>query len=170
MVGTPFLTFYVAGLILGANFLVLIKMFLLTCLYIVLHFAGQLVYDDRLMALLPLSIYLATKLWMYVTWIVYIMPRISFLTSVVFLSSSGALWFFFIKSWLGDPGVICPTQEQRFRVIWLLLLLKLDQLYWFEVADNYRIGGKRWRWIWTVDILFGLFGSSPDSVETLLGL
>lgn len=116
MVGTPFLTFYVAGLILGANLLVLIKMFLLSCLYIVLHFAGQLVYDDRLMALLPLSIYLATKLWMYITWIVYIMPRISLVTTVAFLSSSGALWYFFLKSWLGDPGVISTTQEQRFRV------------------------------------------------------
>ncbi|GLV35160.1 Huntingtin-interacting protein 14 [Carabus blaptoides fortunei] len=117
MVGTPFLSFYIAGLILGANMLVLIKIFLFTCLYVVLHFAGQLVYDDRLMALLPLSIYLATKLWMYVTWIVYIMPRISFFATLIFLSSSCALWFFFLKSWLGDPGVIAPTQEQRFRTI-----------------------------------------------------
>lgn len=117
MVGTPFLTFYLAGLILGANFQVLVKLFFLTCLYIVIHFAGQLVYDDRVMALLPLSIYLATKLWMYVTWIVYIMPRITFFTTAIFLSSSGALWFFFIKSWLGDPGVISATQEQRFRTI-----------------------------------------------------
>lgn len=118
MVGTPFIAFYIAGLILGANSLILIKMFLLVCLYIVLHFAGQLLYDDRLMALLPLSIYLATKIWMYVTWIFYIMPHTPFLISAIFLSSSGLLWYCFLKSWLGDPGVIVATQDLRFRVNW----------------------------------------------------
>lgn len=116
MVGTPFIAFYVAGLILGANLLILIKMFLLVCLYIVLHFAGQLFYDDRLMALLPLSIYLATKIWMYVTWIFYIMPHTPLLNSIIFLSSSGVLWYCFLKSWLGDPGIISATQDLRFRV------------------------------------------------------
>lgn len=116
MVGTPFLAFYCAGAILGTNMIVLIKVFFLLCLYIVLHYAGQLMYDDRLMSLLPLSIYLSTKIWMYLTWIIYIMPYTSFFTTVVFLSSSLLLWYCFFKSWKGDPGIISTTQELRFKV------------------------------------------------------
>jgi hypothetical protein len=116
MVGTPFMAFYIAGSILGTNLIILIKLFLLVCLYIVLHYAGQILYDDRLMALLPLSIYLSTKLWMYFTWFIYIMPFTGILTTCVFLSSSGLLWYCFLKSWLGDSGVISASQQLRFRV------------------------------------------------------
>lgn len=117
MIGTPFIAFYLAGLILGADLIILIKIFFLLCLYIVLNYAGQILYDDRLMALLPLSIYLATKSWMYFTWFIYIMPHISILFNLIFVASSGLLWYCFIKSWLGDAGVISATQEMRFRVI-----------------------------------------------------
>ncbi|XP_018326776.1 palmitoyltransferase Hip14 isoform X2 [Agrilus planipennis] len=117
MIGTPFIVFYIIGLILEANILVIIKIFLLVCVYIVVHYIGQLFYDDRLIALLPLSIYLATKLWFYITWIVYIMPNVTLLTSAVFFASSSLLWYCFLKSWLGDPGVIVTTRELRFRTI-----------------------------------------------------
>lgn len=116
MVGTPFLAFYLAGAILSTSLIVLIKFFLLVCLYIVLHYAGQILYDDRLMALLPVNIYLATKIWMYFTWFIYIMPFASLITNLVFLVSSGLLWYFFLKSWLGNPGIIETSQKLRFRV------------------------------------------------------
>lgn len=116
MVGTPFLTFYFAGAILGTNLIILIKIFLLLCLYIILHYMGQLLYDDRFMSLLPLSIYLSTKIWFYFTWFIYIMPSISFVTTAIFLTSSGLLWYCFLKSWLGDPGIVSATKELRFRV------------------------------------------------------
>ncbi|XP_045480576.1 palmitoyltransferase Hip14 isoform X2 [Harmonia axyridis] len=117
MVGTPFLAFYLAGAILSTSLIVLIKFFLLVCLYIVLHYAGQILYDDRLMALLPVNIYLATKIWMYFTWFIYIMPFASLITNLVFLVSSGLLWYFFLKSWLGNPGIIETSQKLRFRTI-----------------------------------------------------
>lgn len=117
MVGTPFIAFYLAGLILGASFLILIKIFLLLCLYIVLNYAGQVLYDDRLMVLLPLSIYLSTKMWMYFTWFIYILPYTSLLINFVFLISSGILWYCFLKSWLGDAGVVSTTQDVRLRTI-----------------------------------------------------
>lgn len=117
MVGTPFMAFYMAGVILGTNLLVLIKIFLLVCLYIVIHYIGQLLYDDRLMALLPLSIYLSTKIWMYFTWFIYIMPYLSLHITALFLASSGLLWYCFLKSWLGDPGIIPTNQQLQFRTI-----------------------------------------------------
>lgn len=116
MVGTPFVAFYLAGVILGGNIHIFIKIVLLICLYIVLNTAGQVLYDERLMSLLPLSIYLATKMWFYFTWLIYIMPNTSLLTNIIFLSSSGLLWYCFLKSWIGDAGVIPATKELRFRV------------------------------------------------------
>lgn len=53
---------------------------------------------------------------MYTTWGLYIAPKTSPLLTIVFLSSSAFLWFYFIKSWKGDPGVIAYTQEEKFRV------------------------------------------------------
>ncbi|XP_019534413.2 palmitoyltransferase Hip14 isoform X2 [Aedes albopictus] len=117
MIATPFLVFYLAGLIFCAETLIIIKVFLLGCLYALSHTIGQTLFDETLMALLPLSVYMATKAWFYVTWLTYIAPTVSFLASVSFLTCSAGLWVCFLKSWRGDPGVIQPTQEQRFRTI-----------------------------------------------------
>ncbi|XP_023019839.1 palmitoyltransferase Hip14 isoform X1 [Leptinotarsa decemlineata] len=117
MVGTPFMAFYLAGAILSTNLIILIKIFLLVCLYIVIHYVGQLLYDDRLMALLPLSIYLSTKAWFYVTWVIYITPVTHILLTVFFLASSGLLWYCFLKSWLGDAGIVSTSQQLQFRTI-----------------------------------------------------
>lgn len=35
----------------------------------------------------------------------------------MFLASSTGLWYFFLKCWRGDPGIIKPTMDQRFRTI-----------------------------------------------------
>ncbi|CAG9819647.1 unnamed protein product [Phaedon cochleariae] len=117
MVGTPFMAFYIAGAILSTNLIILIKIFLLVCLYIVIHYVGQILYDDRLMALLPLSIYLSTKAWFYFTWLIYIAPVMHFLMTAVFLGSSGLLWYCFLKSWLGDAGIVSTSKQLQFRTI-----------------------------------------------------
>lgn len=116
MAATPFLTFYLAGLVFSADTLILIKLFLLTCLYCVAYTIGKTMFDDHLMSLLPLSVYMASKFWFYVTWIMYIAETVSLITNMAFFASSGLLWFCFLKSWRGDPGIIQPTKEQRFRV------------------------------------------------------
>lgn len=122
MTATPFLIFYIAGLIFSADTLVLIKFVLLGCLYAIAHTIGKTMFDEHLMSLLPLSIYLATKLWFYVTWFAYFADTVSAMTTLVFLASSGLLWYNFWKSWRGDPGVIQPTQDQRLRVGVILLM------------------------------------------------
>lgn len=146
MVGTPFMAFYLAGSILGTDLIILIKLFLLVCLYIVLHYAGQVLYDDRLMALLPLSIYLSTKVWMYFTWLIYIMPFTSIVTTCVFLSSSGALWYCFLKSWLGNAGIISTSQQLRFRVSSIVAYTIQREKNVLLIIDYNRIGRTRiWR-------------------------
>ncbi|XP_073843762.1 palmitoyltransferase Hip14 isoform X2 [Musca autumnalis] len=117
MVACPFTAFYLAGVVFTLNTLYIIKFFLLVCLYAIFHTLGKTLFDDHLMALLPLSVYLATKAWFYITWFVYIIDAVSFGTTLLFLFCSGGLWYCFLKSWKGDPGIIQPTQEQRFKTI-----------------------------------------------------
>jgi hypothetical protein len=61
MVSTPFLAFYAVGIILQSSQNYLVKLGLLMTCYVVLYMAGQVIFDDRLMNLLPISVYLATK-------------------------------------------------------------------------------------------------------------
>lgn len=61
MVSTPFMAFYAVGIILQSSQNYLVKLGLLMTCYIVLYMASQVMFDDRLMNLLPMSIYLATK-------------------------------------------------------------------------------------------------------------
>ncbi|TDG43404.1 hypothetical protein AWZ03_010174 [Drosophila navojoa] len=117
MVACPFTAFYLAGIVFTINTLYIIKFFLLGCLYAIFHTIGKTLFDEHLMALLPLSVYLATKAWFYVTWLMYIDDAVSLATTVCFLISSLALWVCFLKSWKGDPGIIRPTREQRFKTI-----------------------------------------------------
>lgn len=85
MVSTPFLTFYVIGIILQSDLVYLVKFGLLVATYIVLHFGGQYFFDDRLMNLLPMSIYLATKVC------INFLPRLYFVacrTYVILMAES----------------------------------------------------------------------------------
>lgn len=116
MVATPFLAFYLIGLVFDADTLFIIKFFLCGCIYAILYVIKSTFFDDHLMALLPLSVYLATKLWFYVTWFMYIKSSVSTFTTLLFLLCSAGLWVCFLKSWRGDPGILKPTQEQRFKV------------------------------------------------------
>lgn len=153
MIATPFLTIYIAGLIFSADILYIIKLFLLACLYATAHTIGKMMFDDHLMTLLPLSVYMATKLWFYVTWLGYIAPTVSTFTTILFMLSSFSLWYCFLKTWRGDPGVIKPTQEQRFRVIITIIIIRLMNsnhvdtfqnlisffiAFFFILSDNHR--------------------------------
>lgn len=61
MLATPFLGFYVVGLIFQSNQDYTVKLGLVGFSYIVIYFAGKLLFDDRLINVLPMAIYLATK-------------------------------------------------------------------------------------------------------------
>ncbi|XP_046671938.1 palmitoyltransferase Hip14 [Homalodisca vitripennis] len=117
MVGTPFLAFYAVGITLQTDLPYPIKIAILVIGYIGIYFAGRYVFDDRLMNVLPMAVYLATKFWFYVTWLLWVAPAVDFLESLLFLTSSLLLWHFFVKSWRGDPGIIATTQDQKFRTI-----------------------------------------------------
>lgn len=61
MLATPFFGFYIIGLVMQSNQDYLVKLGLILLFYIVIHFAGKVFFDDRLINVLPMSLYLATK-------------------------------------------------------------------------------------------------------------
>lgn len=61
VVAMPFLAFYLTGLVLEMDAIYLLKMFLIVCFYALLHFLSNILFDDELKNIFPLSVYLATK-------------------------------------------------------------------------------------------------------------
>lgn len=114
---TPFVAFYFTGLIFQLDTKYIIKMFLMASLCGVIQLMGGTLNDEELKNIFPLSVYIATKLWFYITWTLFILPYVTFITSISFYFFSGFLWYTFLKAWKSDPGIIVATREERFRTI-----------------------------------------------------
>jgi palmitoyltransferase ZDHHC13/17 len=61
MVSTPFIVFYVIGIILQSGWDYLLKLGAFITLYVAMYLMNHFVFDERLFHILPMSIYLATK-------------------------------------------------------------------------------------------------------------
>ncbi|KAM3955026.1 LOW QUALITY PROTEIN: palmitoyltransferase Hip14-like [Aphomia sociella] len=112
----PFVAFYLTGLVLEMEALYILKLFLLV-FFALLHFISNLLFDDELKNIFPLSVYLATKMWFYITWAVFVCGAVSGAATLGFLCCSAALWYTFLRSWRSDPGVITATKADKFRTI-----------------------------------------------------
>ncbi|XP_049888133.1 palmitoyltransferase Hip14 [Pectinophora gossypiella] len=117
MAGTPLAAFYLTGLVLELAAHAAVKLLLLGALYAALHAAAHALLDDDLKNVFPLSVYLATKVWFYITWAVFIAGAVGAGATLLFVASSLLLWYFFLKSWRSDPGVISASRAERLRTI-----------------------------------------------------
>lgn len=61
MIGTPFIMFYAIGMIFQSGLDYLIKLMGFVALYLAVYTANNYIYDERLYFVLPMSIYIATK-------------------------------------------------------------------------------------------------------------
>lgn len=57
----PFMAFYLTGLTFEMDINYPLKVLFLVCFYALLHFMSNLLFDDELKNIFPLSVYLATK-------------------------------------------------------------------------------------------------------------
>lgn len=70
------------------------------------------------MNILPMAVYLATKFWMYITWVTDLWPYVgTFWVNMGFVVSSVPLFYSFYKSWRADPGIVSANMEQKYRTI-----------------------------------------------------
>ncbi|XP_023244281.1 palmitoyltransferase ZDHHC17-like [Centruroides sculpturatus] len=115
---SPFLLFYLVGMILESAESYVVKACLLFGLFLMMTVVSRFLFDDRILNIIPISVYLSTKFWMYVTWFTYLWPYIGDLWNTLgFLGSSTLLFYSFVKAWKSDPGIIQMDQEQRYRMI-----------------------------------------------------
>ncbi|XP_058804444.1 palmitoyltransferase Hip14-like [Phymastichus coffea] len=113
MISTPFLIFHAVGMIFQSNIDYLIKLMALVALYIAIYTANNYIFDERLYFVLPMSIYLATKIWIYITWIFWLGIHAGWFLWLLLVTGSVPLWVCFLKSWRGDPGVIKASHEKK---------------------------------------------------------
>lgn len=117
MISMPFVLFWGVGAILHLQFDYLVKLGLFVVLYIYSNLMNEFVFDERLFSVMPMAIYFSTIFWFYVNWLFFVQQFMSQLTTFIYLSLSGVLWYNFFKCWKSDPGVIRVSEEQRFRAI-----------------------------------------------------
>lgn len=55
--------------------------------------------------------------WFYVTWFAFVAGVVGGGGTLLFLACSGVLWYFFLRSWRADPGVISASRQDKFRTI-----------------------------------------------------
>ncbi|GAB6024086.1 Palmitoyltransferase Hip14 [Chamberlinius hualienensis] len=115
---TPVMVFYFIGMVFQLHLQYVVKMGLVFGIIIAAYSLGQFFFDSRFVNILPMSVYLSTKFWMYITWFFWIVPcMVEVTTTVLFIFSSIPLWYNFLMAWKTDPGIVKQDKEQRFRTI-----------------------------------------------------
>ena len=113
----PFICFVSIGMIFQSSYDYLVKVGFFVLVYLYSNISAELVRDDRILTLLPISISLSTKFLMYFTWLYYIYPYFNPLTSLAYMLLSLTIWYNLIKTWRTDPGVIKLSDDEKYRAI-----------------------------------------------------
>lgn len=113
----PMIVLLCCGAIFASSHDYLVKGLLLFGLYLYVNTNARLMFDERLLNVMPISIYVCSKLWFYYVWLLHIHPFVGTATTLAFLTSSASLWYCFLKTWRGDPGVVSANREDRMRTI-----------------------------------------------------
>ena len=74
MKAAPFLVYYFIGFIFDSDFSYLVKFASLILLGLFLLLASKIIFDDNLWNIIPISVYMSTKFWLYITYIIYLLP------------------------------------------------------------------------------------------------
>lgn len=109
------IAFYVIGFVLDSHMIYVAKLCCLIIGYLIMYKLNRTYASVS--KTLPVSVYFATKFWMYVTWIFWILPIISFWCSVGFFVTTSLLWYNFMYSWNGNPGYVPNTKNDQYNAI-----------------------------------------------------
>ena len=114
----PFFAMFVIGYIPELDATISVKLCLALLAFGSWHFCKKFFFDHTVMDVVPLPLYLATKVWMYYTWFVYFVPYVqSMLLNVLFTINTVLLTYNFVKAWKTDPGFIVTEREQKMQTV-----------------------------------------------------
>lgn len=119
-----FLTAFIAMFAIGFVFNLssvswLLKILLFIVTYTFIHLMAMFVITHHEMVnTFPICVSFATKFWVYMTSFFFFWSTVnSLLAQIIFLTFTPAMWYFFYKSMMSDPGVIACAEEQKKRTI-----------------------------------------------------
>lgn len=113
----PFLIYYLIGSILNSGLSYGVKLLFIVIILLIALSSSRLHCNEKIQTKIPFAIYLVTKFWLYATYFIIMMPKISFGWNAVFLTSSSLLFYYFYKTWRSDPGIVRSDQNQKCRTI-----------------------------------------------------
>lgn len=117
LVIVPIALLFSVGLVLATNIFFVFKFVLIAICVTIISTFKRLILNDDQRAQLPLYFYWASKAFFYVSWICFIGPVVSTLTSVMFVIVNVFLWITFMALWRGDCGVIKLSRNQQLNTI-----------------------------------------------------
>jgi palmitoyltransferase len=74
MNGSPFVGFYLFGITFDSDLTLSIKILILFLLLMIGYALVRFIFDERMYTIMPMTLYLATKFWLYITLIIYYLP------------------------------------------------------------------------------------------------
>lgn len=117
MNASPFVGFYLLGTTFNSDLFISIKILIITILFLICYGIVRYIFDDRMYSITPMSLYLATKFWLFYTFITYFILYFDPILLVGFVSTSTWLFYSFYQTWKKDPGIVLQDHNQRYRTI-----------------------------------------------------
>lgn len=115
----PFFAVYAIGIIPELSIPWYYKLILALLSAGIWKFLQMFFFDERLMNIVPVSVYLSSKLMMYITWFLYHLPYVemTWTKTVLFWLNTVLLCYNFYMAWQTDPGFIKSNREQKLQTI-----------------------------------------------------
>ncbi|CAG2170646.1 unnamed protein product [Oppiella nova] len=117
MNGSPLVGFLLFGQLFDSELVIALKIVFFSLLCLVMWALVRFMFDDRMYNIMPISIYLSTKFWLYVTFITYFYKYFGFINLFGFVATSTLLFYSFYRTCSCDPGVVAKDHDQRYRTI-----------------------------------------------------
>lgn len=127
LVIVPFVFIFTIGLILSIEMFFILKVIVIITFCAIVSFIKRIMLDEDLQAQLPLYSYWASKAFFYVSWVIFLGPVVPSLVTWFFVVVNMILWLSFIRLWIGDPGIIKTTHNQRLKTIIELSNMTLEK-------------------------------------------
>ncbi|KAH9527412.1 Palmitoyltransferase zdhhc13 [Dermatophagoides farinae] len=114
---TPFIYYYLFGKLCESDLMLSSKALLLIMLVGLLYLLIRYMFDAKQLNVLAISLYLSTKIWLYITFFQYFLFVFSSFELFIFILCSTGLFYSFYKCYHSDPGYISNSREEQIKTI-----------------------------------------------------
>ncbi|XP_027202574.2 palmitoyltransferase ZDHHC17-like [Dermatophagoides pteronyssinus] len=114
---TPFIYYYLFGKLCESDLMLSSKALILIILVGFLYLLIRYMFDVKQLNVLAISLYLSTKIWLYITFFQYFLFVLSPIELFIFILCSTGLFYSFYRCYQNDPGYISNSREEQVKTI-----------------------------------------------------